>query len=44
MRIKEITLKNFGKYKDVEKPLVFKEGVNVVYGLNEAGKSTLFNG
>lgn len=44
MKIKEITLKNFGKYKDVETPLVFKDGINVVYGLNEAGKSTLFNG
>jgi uncharacterized protein YhaN len=44
MKIKEIRLKNFGKYKDSDRPLVFKEGVNVVYGLNEAGKSTLFNG
>lgn len=44
MKIKEITLKNFGKYIDVETPLVFKDGVNVVYGVNEAGKSTLFNG
>lgn len=44
MQIKEITLNNFGKYKAPDKPLIFKDGINVVYGPNEAGKSTLFNG
>ena len=44
MKIKEISLKNFGKYKNSDHALEFKDGVNVVYGENEAGKSTLFNG
>lgn len=44
MNIKEITLSNFGKYKNYSRPIEFKAGINVVYGQNEAGKSTLFNG
>lgn len=44
MKIREITLKNFGKYKNHHLAIEFKPGINVVYGVNEAGKSTLFNG
>ena len=39
MIIKKIKIKNFGKFKD--KSLDFSPGVQVVYGPNEAGKSTL---
>lgn len=44
MNIREITLNNFGKYNNQSTPIEFKDGINVVYGQNEAGKSTLFNG
>jgi len=44
MKIKEITLKNYGKYKNPNAPITFDKGINVIYGENEAGKSTLFNG
>ena len=39
MIIKQLVMKNFGKfaYKDIS----FKEGMNIVYGVNEAGKSTV---
>lgn len=39
MIIKKIKIKGFGKFKD--KSLDFSPGVQVVYGPNEAGKSTL---
>ncbi len=39
MRINKIDIKAFGKLKDLN--LNFKDGFNVVYGENEAGKSTL---
>ena len=39
MIIKKIKIKGFGKFKD--KNLDFSPGVQVVYGPNEAGKSTL---
>lgn len=39
MIIKKIKIKNFGKFKN--KNLDFSPGVQVVYGPNEAGKSTL---
>jgi uncharacterized protein YhaN len=42
MKINEIKLEHYGKYKD--KSLKFGQGLNVVYGQNEAGKSTLFSG
>lgn len=42
MKINEIKLKNYGKYKN--RHLKFAEGLNVIYGQNEAGKSTLFSG
>ncbi|MFA7411922.1 MAG: AAA family ATPase [Tissierellaceae bacterium] len=39
MIIKELKLIGFGKFKDKELPL--DEGINLIYGENEAGKSTL---
>ncbi len=39
MRIRELYLKNFGKFS--EKHFYMKDGVQVVYGENEFGKSTL---
>lgn len=40
MIIKELTLKNFGKFSG--KTLQFGEGLNVIYGPNEAGKTTVY--
>lgn len=40
MIIKELTLKNFGKFS--EKILRFGDGINVIYGPNEAGKTTIY--
>ena len=39
MKIKHLRINGFGKFK--EKDMDFKEGINVIYGENEAGKSTL---
>ena len=39
MIIKQVNIINFASIKN--KVINFKEGVNVVYGLNEAGKSTI---
>lgn len=39
MRILEIQMKNFGKFSD--RRICFHEGVNILYGKNEAGKSTV---
>ena len=39
MKIRELYLKNFGKFS--EKRVVFYDGVNVIYGENESGKTTL---
>ncbi|MEF9916491.1 MAG: AAA family ATPase [Lachnospiraceae bacterium] len=39
MQIQELYLKNFGKFS--EKTIVMKEGINVLYGGNEFGKTTL---
>ncbi len=39
MRLKEILIKNFGKFAD--KDLTFGDGINVLYGENESGKSTI---
>ena len=39
MRIQELELKNFGKFN--KKKLFFDDGINVIYGGNEAGKSTI---
>ena len=39
MRIREIYIKNFGKFS--EQRFSFQPGVNILYGENEFGKSTL---
>ena len=41
MQIKNIKINNYGKIKD--KDLSFKDNINVIYGKNEAGKSTLMH-
>lgn len=39
MKIRELYLKNFGKFSD--KRIVLHDGVNVFYGENESGKTTI---
>lgn len=39
MIIKQLNLDHFGKFHDTE--IQFKPGINVVYGANESGKSTI---
>ncbi|MCT4597534.1 MAG: AAA family ATPase [Vallitalea sp.] len=39
MYIKKLLIKSFGKYQDKE--ITLEDGINLVYGSNEAGKSTL---
>ena len=39
MRITELVLKNFGKFTD--KRIGLTDGINIIYGENESGKSTL---
>ena len=39
MKINKIQINQFGKLKDYE--IEFKDGLNIIYGDNEAGKSTL---
>lgn len=41
MKIRELYIRNFGKLKDYK--LSFSDGVNVLFGSNEAGKTTIFN-
>ncbi len=40
MVIKELSLKNFGKFSN--KKFHFCDGINVIYGPNEAGKTTIY--
>ena len=40
MIIRELKLKNFGKFS--EETLHFSDGINVIYGANEAGKTTIY--
>ena len=39
MKIKDLKINGFGKLKDKE--INFQDGINIIYGENEAGKSTL---
>ena len=39
MKIKNLKINGFGKLKDKE--INFQDGINIIYGENEAGKSTL---
>lgn len=39
MKIRELRLKNFGKFTDKE--IRFSDGLNIIYGKNESGKSTI---
>ncbi|MFP4078463.1 MAG: ATP-binding protein [Candidatus Izemoplasmataceae bacterium] len=39
MKLLRLTMKGFGKFKD--KTLELSDGLNLVYGLNESGKSTI---
>lgn len=41
MKINELKINSYGKLKD--KDIDFEEGINIVYGENEKGKSTLLN-
>lgn len=43
MKIKKIGLNNYGRFGSKDLDLEFDRGLNVVYGRNEAGKSTLRN-
>lgn len=40
MIIKEAYMKNFGKFQ--KKRISFQQGINIVYGENESGKTTLY--
>lgn len=40
MRITELFLKNFGKFQD--KKIELSDGINLIYGENESGKSTIY--
>lgn len=39
MKIRELYIKNFGKFSD--KRITFEDGINVFYGENESGKTTI---
>ena len=39
MKVNKIKINSYGKLKD--KKINLKDGINVIYGKNEAGKSTL---
>ena len=41
MKINKIKINSYGKLK--EKEINVKDGINIIYGQNEAGKSTLIN-
>ena len=39
MKITELILKNFGKFTN--KQILLSDGINIIYGENESGKTTL---
>ena len=39
MRLLELHIDGFGKFHD--RTISFNDGINIIYGKNEAGKSTL---
>ena len=39
MKIRELYLRNFGKFSG--KKIVLKDGINLFYGENESGKTTI---
>ena len=39
MRILDVYISGFGKFHDTD--ITFQDGLNIVYGKNEAGKSTI---
>lgn len=41
MKIKELGLLSFGKFHN--KNIILKDGINLIYGHNESGKSTIFS-
>jgi len=41
MKINKLNIYNYGKFTDESAPIHFKDGVNVILGENEAGKSTI---
>ena len=41
MKINNLKINSYGKLRNKE--LNFKNGINVIYGKNEAGKSTILN-
>ena len=41
MKINKLKINNYGKLKDIE--IKLNDNINIIYGQNEAGKSTLLN-
>ena len=41
LKINKLKINSYGKLK--EKEINLKDGINIIYGQNEAGKSTLIN-
>lgn len=41
MKINKLIINSYGKLR--EKEINLKEGINIIYGQNESGKSTLIN-
>ena len=39
MKIRELIIKNFGKFSNQD--ILLDDGINILYGENESGKSTL---
>lgn len=41
MRLRELRIKNFGKFKETS--IELEDGINLIYGENESGKSTIYS-